>query len=90
VATDSLPIDGPAPWVLASAVQVFASATVYSGVERSFSEPDEQDDRVRCVECGTEYALSTGGEAACPGCGCPTWISARIPGPALRSNLGPA
>jgi hypothetical protein len=75
---------GPAPWVVASAVQVWGSASIYRGVESTFPESNEEHDAVRCVECGTEYTLSSGVTAACPSCGCPTWISAQIPGPGLR------
>ena len=75
---------GPAPWVVASTVQVFGSKPLYLGMEPTFPESREEQDAVRCVECGTEYVLSTGVKAACPSCACPTWISAHIPGSGLR------
>jgi hypothetical protein len=74
---------------MASTAQVFARSRVYMGMEPRSPEGDEQADHVRCVECATEYRLAAGGAAACPSCACPTWISARIPGPGLRPNLGP-
>jgi hypothetical protein len=77
---------------MASTPQVFARPRVYMGMAmdpRALESQQEADD-VRCVECSTEYRLPAGAAAACPSCACPTWISARIPGPALRPSLGSA
>ena len=56
----------------------------------NFPHPHDRHDEVRCVDCGTEYELPADGEAACPVCACPIWISARIPGVEWRPHLGPA
>jgi DNA-directed RNA polymerase subunit RPC12/RpoP len=40
----------------------------------------EDIDVVRCTECRQEYEQPERGEdVACPDCGSPTWVSARIP-----------
>jgi hypothetical protein len=81
----------PATWLIASAAQVFSRPRVYMTVDRRSPEHEEHADAVRCVECAAEYRLAAGAEAACPSCGCPTWVSARIPGgAALRPSLGSA
>jgi len=74
---------------MASTAQVFARPRVYMGMKPPGHNPEEQADAVRCVECSTVYLL-TDADAVCPSCACPTWVSARIRGPELRPNLGPA